>query len=336
MDKREEELVELTYGPWKLQLVYIAAKLGIADVLQGSPKSSEELARLVGANVNVLHRLLRGMVVIGLVNENSNGCFELTSMGEFLLSHHRDSLQRDFIIAGETFSVWDALFHAVRSGETPFDHAFGMGLYEYCSQNPKFAQNFNHTIDSATKRSVSLVLNTYNFSGFQCIVDVGGGGGKLLAKILLENPTVKGILFDLPQVIENASQLITESGLENRCTLISGSFFDSVPVGGDAYILQAVIHNWQDEKAIQILKNCRRVMSTKDKLLLIERIIPEDVAQAPAIIAGDIYMLTISGGKGRTVAEHQDILELGGFELLAIYPTKGEWSIMEATPIHNE
>lgn len=318
---------------WQPPLVYIAAKLGLADILENGPQHSDELAGKIGANAPALRRVLRAMVAGGLLAETDEGRFALTPMGELLRRNRPDSLAGEAIIAGEAWPAWGGLLHSIYTGEAAFDHVFGTDMFTYFTQNPTLQQHFGHNTAQQTKNIVAAVAAAYNFSAFQCLVDVGGGYGPLLKTILSRNPNLQGILFDLPPMIEGAAALFEPAQLLDRCKLVPGSFFESVPPGGDAYLLQYIIHDWDDVRATQILKNCRQAMGEQGTLLLVERLMPHRVTDSPSTIRLDLSMLVFTGGRERTQAEYTQLLTAAGFELTKITPTSGPWSIIEGAPV---
>jgi hypothetical protein len=328
-----EQLEQYLRTPMAPQLVYVAAKLGIADLLQDGPKYSAELAHQVGAHAAVLHRILRAMVSIGLLTEQEDGRFHLTPMGEFLQGTHSGSLRDDAIVYGEEFRAWGGLLHTVETGETAFDHVFGIGMFTHFAQNPALELHFNRYMAKMTAEIATAVVAAYDFSLIHTLVDIGGGYGTLLTAILTAHPSMQGILFDLPQVLERARRHLAEIECAARCTLVPGSFLESVPAGGDAYILQVVIHDWDDEHALQILEHCRAVIKAHGTLLLVERLMPKRVVQAPEVIQGDINMLVLTGGRERTESEYYRLLATAGFQVTGIIPTHLQWSVIEGRPI---
>ena len=223
-----------------------------------------------------------------------------------------------------------------RTGETAFDHVFGMGIFQYEAQHPEHAKIFDEAMANLIGVYNSAVLASYSFSSIEKLVDVGGGDGSLIIAILQTEPKMKGMLFDLPHVTEKAKQKITEAGLSGRCDIVAGDALVSVPNGGDAYILSRVVNSFDNERALAVLQNCRRAITQKSKLLLVERVLPDRVehsfaAQGP--VMSDLNMMVISGGRERTATEHRALLEAAGFTLTKVVPTQSEVSVIEAEPV---
>ncbi len=325
-------LGQLISGSEGIQLVYVAAKLGIADLLKDGPRGSDELAKSVGAHPRTLYRVLRALATLGVFAENNNGTFELTPLSELLQTGVPESLRSAAIMNGEEWiwRPWGELIHSVRTGKPAFDHIFGMPAFEYLAKNPEAGNTFAEIMTDATMWEGPSILDAYDFSGITTIVDVGGGHGSLIAAILKAYPQMSGILADMPFLIEGAKGLIESEGIADRCELVALDFFESVPHGGDAYILKRIIHDWEDEKAITILKNCHRAMADDARLLLVEQVIPAGNEPHPGKVA-DIFML-LFGGVKRTGEEYEALLNAAGFELANIHPTESEMSVIEGVP----
>ena len=318
--------------------IYVAAKLGIADLLKDGPKSSEELARLTSTHPLSLYRVIRAQASVGIFAEDEQGCFTLTAIGNTLQSEISGSLRAwaILVLGEEDYQAWGDLMYTVRTGQTGFDHVFGMGIFQYEAQHPDHAKIFDEAMANLIGVYNSAVLASYSFLSIEKLVDVGGGDGSLIVAILQTKPKMKGMLFDLPHVTEKAKQKITEAGLSGRCEVVAGDALVSVPSGGDAYILSRVINSFDNERALAVLQNCRRAITQKSKLLLVERVLPDRVehsfaAQGP--VMSDLNMMVISGGRERTATEHRALLDAAGFTLTKIIPTQSEVSMIEAEPV---
>ena len=227
--------------------------------------------------------------------------------------------------------------HSVQTGETTFDHVFGTGVWQYRALHPEHAKLFDEAMANLTGINNTAVLSSYPLSRFEKIVDVGGGDGGLLIEILEANPSVKGVLFDLPHVAEKAKKRITDAGLEGRCQVVAGDAFASVPDGADAYILSRVIHDWDDARSIAILRNCNRAIVETGRLLLVEGVVRS--GNEPDISKFfDLNMMVLNGGRERTAAEYQALLEAAGFTLVTIIPTQSVMgvSVIECMPVRNQ
>lgn len=316
------------------QSIYVAANLGIADLLKDGPKSSDELAAAAGANPDALHRLLRVLASVGVFAQVDQRRFTLTPLGALLQTGVPGSLWGEAVLTGEWWwRAYGELLYTVKTGKPAHDHVYGMGVFEYFSQHPEAGEMFHTgTIAMRTQWSMAVVA-AYDFSGIHTLIDVGGGAGDLIAAILKANSIMCGVVFDLPYIIDDARAFVEAEGVAERCQVVAGDFFESVPAGGDAYILRFVMHGWQDERAAAILKNCRRAMPRQGKLLLVEGVIPEQAEQAPQVVLGDLERLVMSGGRERTEAEFRALLDAAGFRLTKIVPTQSEVSVIEGVPV---
>lgn len=314
------------------QSIYVAAKLRIADLLNDGPRSSDELAKSSGSDSRALYRLLRMLASVGIFAEVDQGCFTLTPLAALLQTGAPGSLRAYAIMNGEDWfwRPWGELLYSVKTGKTAFDHVCGMGIFKYLAQHPEAAEIFNEAMTGFTLTSTAVVA-AYDFSGINTLIDVGGGQGALLAAILKANPQLRGVLFDLPSVIEGAKSLIEAEGVAERCELVAGDFFESVPGGAVAYILKFVIHDWDDDRAVTILKNCHRAVVEDGKLLVVEMVIPPGNEPFYGKLA-DLNMLVLSGGgRERTEAEYRALFATAGFKLTKIIPTQSptQFSVIE-------
>jgi O-methyltransferase domain/Dimerisation domain len=303
------------------QLIYVAARLGLADLLAEGPRPSEELARTVEANAAALRRLLRALVEIGVLLEGEDRRFSLTPLGEHLRQAAPGSLWAAAICAGDTFyRAWGDLLESVRTGETAFGRVFGAPMFDYLGRQPELAEIFGRYM-TGVSADIAAAVAQHDFSSFRTIVDVGGGHGTLLAAILSANPHAAGVLVDLEPVIPSARRTFEAQGLSHRCELVAGDFFEAVPGGGDAYILKWILHDWDDEQAIRVLRNCRRAMGEKARLLVIETVIPERMTPGSAGAGLDMHMLALTGGWERTESEYRALLDHSGLRLSRVIPT---------------
>jgi SAM-dependent methyltransferase len=324
-------MLRMIEGFWLSQALSVVVKLGIADLLKEGPKNSEELARATKMHGPSLYRVLRALAAEGVFSEDGSGCFSVTPLGATLQTGVPGSL-RAFVLEqldDEHYGAWGDLMHSVKTGETAFGHHFNMDLWQYRASHPEDAKTFDEAMANMTEAAIEPILGAYDFSSFRTVVDIGGGDGSLLTAILGKHPGVKGVLFDMPRVTPKAERRIKAAGLAKRCEVVSGDFFKSVPAGGDAYILKAVIHDWDDERAAAILKNCLRAMSPNGKLLLIEAVIPP--GNGPFFHKFmDLNMMVMAGGRERTGDEYRALLKSAGCELARIIPTSSELSVIEA------
>ena len=326
-------LMQMITGFWMSSAIYVAAKLALADHMSGGPVNSDELAQRVVADPDTLYRLLRALAGLGVFTETAPRFFALTPIGNLLRSNVPGSLRAFSLVGRELgWEPWGELLHSVCTGETAFDHLHGEGYFEYLKQNPEAARMFGQAMTAFVTTNGLAAATAYDFSTFSKIVDVGGGNGALMEALLRQNPKVKGIVFDHPDVVAAAEKRLVLSGLSGRCECIGGDFFEAVPSGGDAYLLASVIHDWDDERALAILRNCRRAMGSGAKIFLLEMVIPSgDMPFFGKLL--DLNMLVNFGGRERTEAEYRDLLSAAGFKLKRIVPTRTPTSLMEAAPV---
>jgi ubiquinone/menaquinone biosynthesis C-methylase UbiE len=314
--------------------LWVAAKLGIADLLQSGPKTADELAQATDTHAPSLYRILRALTSAGIFQKESDGRFALKPLSETLVTNAPGSV-RWFIISElgqEHYPAWGNLMQSVRTGEIAFDSYFGADIWKYFSQHPEDAAVFNDSMSGMTAAANEAIMSVYDFSPFKKVIDIGGGHGGLITSILKQNPEAQGVLFDAPQVIAGARQKLEANGVANRCETVAGDFFKAVPEGGDVYVMKWIIHDWEDEKAITILKNCRRHMQPNGRLIIVDCVVPEN-DEPDFSKTFDLNMMVMTGGKERTKAEFEQLLAAAGFKLLRVIPTDVPTSVVEAQPI---
>lgn len=324
-------MFKMISGFWLSRAIYVAVKLAIPDLVKEQPKSAEELALATNTHAPSLYRVLRALASVGIFAEDEERRFQLTPLAAILQTDISGSLR--FMAMAELgedhYPAWEHVLHSVKTGEIAFNYRFGMPQWEFLAKNPENARIFDNYMVHATESINGAILSSYDFSPFSKLVDVGGGNGGLIMGILKANKGMQGVLFDLPHVIESARLRIEEAGLADRCELIAGDFFQFVPEGGDAYILKWVLHDWNDEQSVVILKNCRRTMGDKGKLLLIESVIASG-NEASFGKFMDLNMLVMTGGRERTESQYREVMAAGGFELSKIVPTLSPFCVIEA------
>jgi SAM-dependent methyltransferase len=326
-------LQTLLNGYRSTALLYLAAKLDLADLLASGPRSSADLAQSLGAHLPSLHRVLRGLVTLGVCSEKEDGRFGLTALGTCLQSERPGSVRGSAILCGEEWvAAWGALLHSVMTGETAFNHVFGMSQWDHRVQHPELNECFNARTRESTAQAMSAILAAYDFSPFCTIADVGGGHGALLAAILQAYPSATGILFDQPHVVAEGRPYLEAAGVTARCRVDGGNFFECVPDGADAHILKSVIHDWDDGQSLAILRNCHRALKRQGRLLLIERVMPIRAEHTPEMIMGDLHMLAVTGGQERSEFEYRALFASAGFKLTRVIPTYSWLSIIEGIP----
>jgi hypothetical protein len=319
----------LLVGYQATQALYAAARLGIFDVLHGSRRSLDEIAVAAGADKPPLRRLLRFLVTLDMLSEDNDGLFAATQMGDLLRQDHPESQYPWAVLLGSPlmWRSWGELYQSVLTGRPAFDRVFGQSLFEYLEQNSEEAAAFDAAMTISTIPSVPF--DAYDLPSFTKIVDVGGGQGALLRSILERYPHIRGVLYDLPWVVAGAHELMN-SAVADRCEIAGGDMFQSIPEGGDAYILQRIVHDWSDADAIRILKKCRQAMGDQGKVLLIEAIV-QPSAKSDVAAAGDLMLLVLTTGHERTEDEFRQLYEAAGLRLNRVVCLGDSW-IIEGLP----
>lgn len=324
-------VLSLTAGKWVSQAIGVASELGIADLLKGGPRTAADIARSANASEDGVYRLLRALGSVGLFAETGGRRFRLTPLGRLLRTDSPQALGGYARFTGHesTWRPWGELRHSVRTGEPAFDHVFGMPVFEYFAKKPEAAAVFDAAMTSISTLESKAVVAAYDFSGIHTLVDVAGGHGLLIATILEANKRMRGILFELPHVTAGATALLKSGGVAGRCQIVSGDFFASVPEGGDAYVMKHIIHDWDDERATQILRNCHRAMRPGGKLLVVDAVIPPGNGPHFGKLL-DLEMLVLTPrGRERTQADFRELLKRSGFRLRRVVSTETHLSVVE-------
>ena len=328
------QLEQMLSGVAMTQSIYAVAKLGIADLLTGGPRTVQELASLAAVDPLSLYRLLRALASVGVFTEIAPATFALTSSAERLKTDAPDSLRAWAIFTGEiAVRCWGELMHSLQTGHPAFESVFGSSVFEHLEAHPDAAAVFDHYQGQGGLALHAAVATAYDFGAIHSIVDVGGGNGSLVAAILKRHPGVRATIFDLPHVIERA-RAAAHPNLNSRCDYIGGSFFDAIPPGADAYVLSRVLHDWDDDRAATILTNCRRAMHAGARLLVIERIVPHGNEPHESKFM-DLNMLVITGGRERTEYEYRALFERSGLRLDQMTATRSEVSVLQVIPGEN-
>jgi hypothetical protein len=322
-------LFQMASAYWVSQAIYVAAKLGIADLLAGSPQSTAALAAATRSDAPSLFRLLRALSSVGVLSQVGKDEFVLSSLAEPLRSDVPGSLREIVITVGEIhYQACGALLHSVRTGSPAFNQVFGASLFDYLQRNADASETFDRGMTNLSSLLAHAVLLAYNFSGISSIVDVGGGEGELLRRILALNPDMTGIVFDLPSAFQSMK---CASGDRARCSYVAGNFFESVPRGADAYLLSGVVHDWDDDHAVTVLRKCRQAMGSNGRLVIIDMIVPETASPSFSKLL-DLNMMVMTGGRERTKAEFHVLLDAADCRLTRIIPTMAPQSIIEGIP----
>lgn len=311
----------------------VAAELGLADALANGPKTCAVLAREVGARADMLNRLLRALASFEVFEQLPDGRVANTPRSECLRSEGPGSLRALARMHGDVplWQAWGALEHSVRSGKPGFAHAHGLPMFEYLATHPESARRFDEAMVNASHLVNKALVDGYEWGRFATLVDVAGGAGSTLSAILRANPGLHGVLFDLPHVIERARAHLAQEGVASRCRIESGSFFDAVPAGADAYFMKHIIHDWGDEDCLRILRNCRTAMPDHATLLVCERIVPPGNEPSLAKTMDLVMMVLTDGGLERTEQEFRDLFARAGLRLARVVPTAADNAILEVT-----
>lgn len=339
IENTKQALMQMASGFWISQLLYTAAKLGLADYIKDGSISTLELSQKLSLHEDNLYRVMRTLASLGVFFEVDNQCFEHTPLSKLLCSDSTDGSMRAFVmmLGAENYVAWGNLYQAVKNGGSPFEYAYGMEVYQYFQSHPDSYNIFNQAMSEIVRGDNDAILESFDFSQFSHIVDIGAGQGTLVESILKKYTSLSATLFDLPEVILKSKETLTRIGLDSRCNFISGNFFETSPVGGDCYLLSRVLHGFDDERCVSILKNIHDVIPWDGKLILMEFLLkPGNGHESARSKLMDINMLVFaSGGRDRTYEEYSTLLEKGMFCLENVYPTQSGIVILEAIPIRS-
>ncbi|MCU1339166.1 MAG: methyltransferase [Bryobacterales bacterium] len=310
------------------------ARFGIADHLEAGPKSPKELASLTGTNEQALYRVLRAAASLGVTTELEDGRFAQTPLSDPLRSNAKPGIRNFAMMFLDEWHMrtWTELPWSVQTGRPAPYKVYGMGGFEWLSQNPDQAVNFNNAMTDLSQDQAPAIAQAYDFSQFQSVVDIAGGLGTLLAAILERAPKLRGVLFEMPYLIGQAHNSAILQSFRDRCDFIGGNFFESVPAGADAYIMKFIIHDWDDEQATKILANCRKGIRPSGKLLVVDQVVPPRNEPGLAKLM-DLEMLVAPGGRERTGPEWKELFAASGFRLERIIPTPAPQCILEGVPV---
>jgi hypothetical protein len=328
-------LLELIWGYRVTQVLYAAASLGIAEALRSGPCGARDLAAAVGAHEPSLVRLLKALISLGLLKRGSDERYDLTDTGRLLDGESPGSMRAFILYDGsKVYENWRELVDSVRTGQNVYQRRYGIDMWTYHRTTDREEEKlFNSAMQDGSASRVGAVVDAYDFSGLGTIIDVGGGRGSLLAGVLKAYPAARGVLFDQPAVVAGAPAVLSAAGVMERCRVSTGSFFEGVPPDGDVYILSRIIHDWDDEPASVILGNCRRAMPTSSRLLLIERVLPDQPGGDVSSYLGDLNMLHSVSGRERSEAEFRTLLARSGLRLARVVATQSPFAVLEGWPL---
>jgi hypothetical protein len=329
----QQQLIQMAWAHQISALVRVAAHLKLADHLTAGPKTAAELAAVTETHAPSLYRVMRTLASLGVFSEDDGHRFSQTPLSEVLRADSPGSVRTSVLmIAGEIFTApIGQLLYSVQTGKTTFARIHGAEIFDWLPQHPEEAAMFSDLMVGFHGPETAAVAESYDFSGFETIADIGGATGNLITKVLAKAPGAHGILFDLPHNGEAARTLISERGMADRVTFEAGSFFESVPAGADLYMMSHIIHDWTQEQCVTILGNCRKAMKPTGRVLIIEMVLPAGDTPHPGKMT-DIVMLTVPGGQERTEKEYDALLTKAGFRLARVVPTDSAVSVIEAFP----
>jgi hypothetical protein len=327
------QVIQMATACWMSRLLFVAAQLGLADHLASGPQTAEAVAASTGSHPPSLYRVMRTLASLGLFTEDDQHRFALTPLGETLKTGAPGSARATVLtLAGDLiWRAYEELPYSVQTGKSGLKKAIGTSLFDWLSTRPEDAALFSETMVGFHNMEPAAVAESYDFSGIKTLMDVGGATGHMLTAVLGRHPDVRGILFDLPHVVRDAPAFIGARGLTDRIAIKSGSFFDAVPEGADAYLMSHVIHDWTEDLCVKILGNCRKAMGPNGRLLLVEMVLPPGDTPHPGKML-DIMMLVGPEGQERTPEEYRALLDKAGFRMTRIVPTASAVSVVEAVP----
>jgi hypothetical protein len=331
------QLMQLATGYFTARAVYAAAALGIADLLDGQARGADDLARATGTHGPTLYRLLRALAAAGVLEHTGDDRFALTAIGATLRAQAPDSARPGVMMFHHPmfYRSWEELLYSVRTGRPALDQVFGKPVFEYLAAAPDAAAAYDGGMTGLSKTIIPALVKAGDFTRFGVIVDVAGGHGSLLAAILDATPGARGVLVDLPHVTEVARRTFADRGLGGRAEVVTGSMFEAVPAGGDAYLFKWILHDWDDAACVAILRNVRAAIPPQGRLLIVDRVLPERAEASAAMrtaMMADLLMLVHLTGRERTEREFRALLDASGFRLERVVPTGTQLSVVEAVP----
>jgi len=336
-DMRIPMLQQLIFGFFPSAVLSVAVRLRIPDLVADGPRSSNDLAATTDTHPPSLYRLLRALAYLGILEETDPGNFGLTDMGALLRTDDPHSMAATTqLFCGEgVWRSWGDLMAGVQTGRPSFERGIGLDPFAEFAQNAEASRNFNRAMSEGTLREAPGIVGPYDFTQFGTLVDVGGGDGALLGSILSATPGLQGIVFDTAAGVNEAADRLSGLGVVDRCQVVEGDFFGSIPEGADAYIMKSVIHDWDDDRCVRILDNCRRAMNSGGKVLIVEPVVPAEVKPSFAllgVVMSDLNMLMNTGGRERTEDEFESILRSAGLRLTNVYrvPKPSTNSVIES------
>ena len=327
-----EQLSRMLVSAGLSRAICSLGEIGVADHIEsGAPQPVAKLARLTGTHEESLYRMLRFTASYGVLREMPDRTFDHTRLSAVLRTDAEGTFRPAAQMFHRIFAGWDGLHHSVLTAEPAFQKVYGKPLFDYIGEHPALAQIFDAGMTAFHGHETKAMLDAYDFSGVATLADIGGGNGSLLSGVLQRYPAIKGMLFDLGHVVGRSREVIRKLGLEKRCSVVEGNFFESVPAGADAYLMRHIIHDWTDAQSVHILSNIRKVIPSQGKLLLVEFAVPA-ANEASLGKDADMIMLAFPGGKERTPDEYRALFEQSGFRLNKVTPTQSAVCVIEGMP----
>ena len=334
-DHLPAEGLRLLNGFRGYQLAVAACRLKLPDLVAEGHSTADDLAVLTGTHAGALRRTLRGLAVWGFFAEDSDGHYSATRVSDAFRSDRPGFRNITLMLSNEGYRAWGDLMHTLKTGEPVFERIYGMSRWAKMAEDPVDAAQFNAAMVEITTRVSRAFIASYDFNGVRKVVDVAGGNGALLTAVLQANRDMEGVLFDLPAGLAGATERLNAAGLDGRVTLVEGSFFNSIPVSGDLYLLKSIVHDWDDDRAVAILTTCRNAMSSPAKLVLLERFLPEHIDamdDAFGSVMSDLHMMVVLGGRERTTAEYAKLLDAAGLRMTQTITMESDFYAIEAVP----
>jgi hypothetical protein len=327
------QLIQMFAAGWLAPALYAAAKLGLADHLTDGSRTADELAAATGTHAPSLYRFMRTLAGFGILDEVQGQRFALTPLGEALKTGAPGSARSTLLAFGgpSFWRTWEEVIYSLETGKPAFEKVWGVPFFDYLARDQEAASHFSEAMVGFHGSEPPTVAQAYDFSDIGTVIDVGGATGNMLAALLSRHAGLRGVLFDLPHVVRDAPALLKARGVDARVTIETGSFFERVPEGGDAYVLSHIIHDWREEQCLTILGNCRRAMRPDSRLLIVETVLPEGNTPHQGKLQ-DLVMLVFPGGQERTETEYAALLGQAGFRLRRVVPTASVVSVVEAIP----
>ncbi|MFI8392566.1 methyltransferase [Streptomyces sp. NPDC085540] len=330
-----ELVVRLAFGSMAAHTLRAAVRLEVVELIGDGPRTAAEVAEGAGTAHQPMTRLLRALTALGLLAEDTSDTFSVTPAGALLGRGHPDSLASFVRMFTDPAIVraWEHLETSVRTGEIAFDSVFGTDFFSHLARHPELSTDFNAAMSQVVSETAAVLPRAFDFSRFASVTDVGGGNGTLLAAVLETHPGLDGVLFDTADGLAGAAKTLARHGLEDRCSLIAGDFFQSVPQGSDVYLVKSILHDWTDAQAVTILRHCRQVLPPGGVVLIVEPVLPEVVsAEDEGTYLSDLNMMVNVGGRERTRADFEEVCRRAALRVTAVTPLAdaAPYSLIEA------